>query len=296
MTNPTVHPHEARVVLESACTVGEGALWDPRRGELLFVDIKNPAVWTLDPETRRHERRAMPERVGFVALTDDPDVVVAGFKSGLKRLGLRDGAIEDLVDPEPDRPGNRLNDGHVGPDGALYFGTMDDAEREPSGAFYRYDGRDLARFHEGIVVTNGPAVSADGQFLYATDTKAGTIFRLPLDDGRPGEPQRFARLTPDVGHPDGMAVDAQDHVWVCHWGGGRITRFAPDGSVERIVEVPAAQVTKCAFGGPDLATLFVTSAAIGRDRGEDPAAGHVFAVDTGGIRGLPANILKGAGP
>ncbi|KAA2235034.1 SMP-30/gluconolactonase/LRE family protein [Salinarimonas soli] len=294
MTNPAVHPHQARPVLEAGCEVGEGPVWDARRGELLFVDIKNPAVWRLDPESGRHARQPVPERIGFVALTDDPDVVVAGFKSGLKRLRLSDGAIEPILSPEPDRPGNRINDGHVGPDGSLYFGTMDDGEAEPSGAFYRYDGSELAVFQEGIVVTNGPAVSADGQSLYATDTKAGTIFRHVLTDGRPGERQRFAHLTPDVGHPDGMAVDAQDHVWVCHWGGGRVTRFAPDGSVERIVEIPAAQVTKCAFGGPDLATLYVTSAAIGRDRAEDPAAGHVFAVDTDGIRGLPAHLLGGA--
>jgi sugar lactone lactonase YvrE len=293
MTKLAVHPHEARVVLESACTLGEGALWDPRRGELLFVDIKDPAVWTLDPASGRHARRAVRERVGFVALTDDPDRVVAGFKSGLKRLSLKDGTTEDIAAPEPNRPGNRLNDGHAGPDGSLYFGTMDDGEKEPTGAFYRWDGRALAPFQDGIVITNGPAISADGQYLYATDTKAGTVFRHVLDDGVPGERQRFAHLTPDVGHPDGMAVDAQDHVWVCHWGAGRITRFAPDGSVERIVEIPAAQVTKCAFGGPDLATLYVTTAAIGRDRAEDPLAGHVFAVDTGGIRGLPANILRG---
>ncbi len=135
MTNPTVHPHEARLVLEAGCTVGEGALWDARRGELLFVDIKDPAVWRLDPGSGHHTRMAAPERVGFVVLTDDPDLVVAGFKSGLKRLSLADGTTQDLVDPEPDRPGNRLNDGHVGPDGSLYFGTMDDAESEPTGAF-----------------------------------------------------------------------------------------------------------------------------------------------------------------
>jgi sugar lactone lactonase YvrE len=294
MTNPTVHPHEARPVLEAGCTLGEGPVWDARRGELLFVDIKNPAVWRLDPASGRHERHAMPERIGFVALTDDEDVLVAGFKSGLKRLRLSDGSIETILAPEPDRPGNRINDGHVGPDGSLYFGTMDDGESEPTGAFYRHDGRDLTVFQEGIVVTNGPVVSADGQYLYATDTKAGTVFRHPLTEGRVGERQRFAHLTPDVGHPDGMAVDAQDHLWVCHWGGGRITRFAPDGSVERIVPIPAAQVTKCAFGGPDLATLYVTTAGINRSRAEDPGAGHLFAVDTDGIRGLPANTFGGA--
>jgi sugar lactone lactonase YvrE len=89
-----------------------------------------------------------------------------------------------------------------------------------------------------------------------------------------------------------MAVDAEGHLWVCHWGASRVTRFRPDGSAERVVPVPTAQVTKCAFGGPDLTTLYITTAVIGHDPTIDPMGGHVFAVETG-IRGLPANIFKG---
>ena len=291
MTTPEVHPETPRVVAASACTVGEGALWDHRSGTLLWVDIKNPAIWRFQPETGHSERMEVKERIGFIALTTDPDIVIAGFKSGLARLHLWGGETQPIVSPEPDRPGNRINDGHVGPSGMLYFGTMDDAEGEPTGSFWRWDGKTLERFREGFVVTNGPAVSHDGQTLYAVDTRGGTIYAHDLNDGVPGEPRRFAQFQDGWGHPDGLAVDAEGHLWVCHWGGSRITRFAPDGSVERVVPVPTAQVTKCAFGGPDLTTLYITTAAIGRDPTIDPMAGHVFAVEAG-VRGLPANIFR----
>jgi len=292
MTNPTVHPHEARVAVESACALGEGALWDDRTGTLLWVDIEGRAIWRHQPETGLRERLEVPERVGFVALTEDHDIVVAGFKSGLARVHLFGGQTQPIVAPEPDKPDNRINDGVVGPDGSLYFGTMHGEGAEATGAFYRYDGGSLSRFHGDMPVTNGPAVSPDGQTLYTVDTRARFIFAHVLTDGVPGEAQRFARFEEGWGNPDGLAVDAQGHLWVCHWGGSRITRFAPDGSVERVVPIPTAQVTKCAFGGPDMTTLFVTTAARGRDRASEPHAGHVFAVETD-VKGQRSHVYKG---
>ena len=155
--------------------------------------------------------------------------MIAGFKSGLARFNLRTGAVQPIVSPDQDKPNNRINDGHVGPDGAIYFGTMDDEEKSRSGAFWRWDGKELTQFHSGIVVTNGPAFSPDGRILYATDTMGGRSTPSTLSDGRIGEPRPFARFEQAWGHPDGMAVDAEGHVWVCHWGASRITRFAPDG-------------------------------------------------------------------
>lgn len=292
MTNPLVHPQTPRVAVASACLLGEGPVWDHRTDTLLFVDIKNPAIWRYRLDTHEHERIEVPERVGFIALTSDPEVVIAGFKSGLTRFHLGTGEAEPLVSPEPESPGNRINDGQVGPDGALYFGTMHDEETEPSGAFWRWDGKELTQLHSGIVVTNGPAFSHDGQILYATDTQNRMIYAFDLEDGTIGEPRRFARFEEGWGHPDGMAVDAEGSVWVCHWGASRITRFAPDGSVERVLPVPTAQVTKCAFGGPDLSTLYITTAAIGHDPHIDPMAGHLYGVDAG-VKGLKAHLFEG---
>ncbi len=290
MTSPAVHPETPRVAVASGCTLGEGALWDHRSGTLLFVDIKGRAIWRYQPETGHESKVEVAEPVGFVALTQDPDIVVAGFKSGLVRVHLFGGETQPLANPEPDQLGNRINDGHVGPDGALYFGTMDDGGQNPTGRFWRWDGETLDPFGGPFVVTNGPAISPDGRVLYATDTRAGTIYAYDLGRGVSGEPRRFLQFEEGWGHPDGMAVDAEGHLWVCHWGGSRVSRFAPDGTLERIVPIPTAQVTKCAFGGPDLTTLYVTTAAIGRDPTIDVMAGHVFTVQAG-VAGLPAQIL-----
>lgn len=292
MTHPFVHPETPRVAVACGCLLGEGPVWDQRTGTLTWVDIKNPAVWRFEPETGHSSRLEVPEPIGFVALTSDPQSVIAGFKSGLARLHLSSGEREPLVDPEPEKPGNRINDGHVGPSGHLYFGTMDDEENEATGCFWYWDGRELQSFGGFCVVTNGPAVSHDGQTLYAVDSPQRFIYAHDLVDGVPGPGRRFAHFEEGWGHPDGLAVDAQGYVWVCHWGGSRITRFAPDGSVERVLPVPTAQVTKCAFGGPDLTTLYITTAAIGRDPHIDPMAGHVFAVDAG-VKGLAAHLARG---
>lgn len=295
MPDPTEPSEKPLVVVPSACVLGEGALWDHRTGTLLWVDIKNPSLWRYQPETRRHERLKLSERIGFVAFTPDPDIVIAGFKSGLARLHLWGGEMQPIASPEPDKPDNRINDGHVGPDGCLYFGTMDDREADPNGAFWRWDGQKLSRFREGFVVTNGPASSPDARTLYATDTSGRTIYAHDLGGEGPGEARPFIRFEDGWGHPDGMTVDAQGYLWVCHWGGFRITRFAPDGSVDRVLPMPTAQVTKCAFGGPDLTTLYITTAGIGRDPSVDPLAGHLFSVETG-IKGQASHIFGGKGP
>jgi sugar lactone lactonase YvrE len=291
MTHPDVHPHAPRVVVASGCALGEGPVWDRRTGTLLWVDIKAPAVWRLEAGTGAAVSLPVPEPVGFVALTEDPQVVIAGFRSGLVRLDLTSGETERIIEPEPDEPGNRINDGHVGPNGQLYFGTMDDGEQQPTGRFYRWDGKRLEPFGKACVVTNGPAIGPDGRTLYAVDSPERSIYAHDLDDGRPGPARQFVRFEDGWGHPDGVAVDAEGCLWACHWGGSRITRFRPDGSPERVVPVPTAQVSKCAFGGPDLTTLYITTAGIGRDPQIDPMAGHLFVLETG-IRGLPAHIAR----
>ena len=291
MTHPAVHPETPRLMVPCGCVLGEAPVWDQRTGTLLWVDIKKPAVWRFEPGTGESGSLPVRQHIGFVALTDDPEVVIAGLKSGLTRLNITTGAAEPLLAPEPDKPGNRINDGHVGPEGRLFFGTMDDAEKDPTGRFYVWDGKTLEAFGGPFVVTNGPAVSPDGQTLYAVDSPGRMIYTHDLEDGRPGPARRFVHFEDGWGHPDGLAVDAEGHVWACHWGGSRIPRFGPDGAAERIVPVPTAQVTKCAFGGPNLTTLYIATAAIGRDPHIDPMAGHLFAVETG-IRGLPANIMR----
>lgn len=284
---------EPRVAVACGCRLGEGPIWDGRTGTLLWIDIKGKALWRWRPdEGRAAEATALADMTAFVRLTPTPDILLLGTKSGLVRHDLGDGSAILLLAPEPDRPANRLNDADVGPDGTLYFGTMDDRETEETGAFYRWTPQGLDRFGVTAVVTNGPTIDPDRRLLYAADTSRGRVYRHSLDPaGQPGPPEPFVAFGPDEGHPDGITVDGDGHVWIAHFGGGRVTRFAPDGRPVLVVPIPTAKVTKLAFGGPTLETAFVTTAAIGQDREADPLAGHLFAFEPG-IRGRAAALWE----
>lgn len=195
---------------------------------------------------------------------------------------------------EAELPGNRFNDGHVGADGALWFGSMDDAEHQPSGALYRFDGAQVARMDEGYIITNGPAVSPDGRTLYHTDTLDKRIYAFDLAaDGGLSNKRPFVELQ-DGGYPDGMAVDAAGHLWVATFGGWRIDRFDAGGRKAGEVRFPCANVTKLAFGGDDLRTVYATTARKGLSPNElatQPLAGGLFSfrVET---PGLPQHLLR----
>lgn len=289
-----VHPHTPRVAVDCRCALGEEATWDDRTGTLTWVDIENPAIWRYRPETGQARRFPVDETIGFALRTPDPDIVLAGFRSGVARYHLFGGRRELLVRPEAEAPGNRLNSGQVGPDGTLYFSSMDDAEAEPTGSFYHWDGTVLTAFGGAAAVTNGPVVSPDGRCLYTADTANGIVRVHERRGGAIGPAEPFVVFETGWGKPDGLTVDAHGYLWVCHYGGGRITRFAPDATIERILPVPAARVTKCAFGGANLTTLYITTALRGGDPTLDPMSGHLFAIETD-IRGLPSHVFSIAG-
>lgn len=285
---------EARVAVSCGCALGESALWDARTGVFYWVDILAPALWRLEASNEVF-KLPLAERIGFVALTSSPAVLLAGFKSGLALLDTSTGDVHPLVSPEPSVAHNRINDGTVAPDGTVYFGTMDDDEAEATGTFWRFDGKRLDRFGPSVIVSNGPAVSPDGRRLYFVDSVGRHVFVRDLTVPDTGRTHTFVRFEESWGYPDGMSVDAEGHVWVCHWGAGRITRFTPAGAPDAVVNVPTANVTKCTFGGPGLDTMYITTAAVGRDHNSDPCAGDVFTVRPG-VRGAPTHAAHIALP
>ncbi len=288
---PTTHSEPVRVAVACGCTLGEEVLWDARDASLMWVDIENPALWRHWTKSGETKRLALDEKLSFALPTPDSDVVVAGFRSGVAALNLVDGTRRPIVRPDDFPPGNRLNSGNVGPDGRLYFGSMDDAEEAETGSYHRYDGRDLVTFGGRAAVTNGPVASPDGRRLYTIDTAEGIVRTHTLRGEDIGPPEPLIRFEDGWGKPDGLTLDAEGHLWICHYGASRITRFRPDGTVERVVPIPTALVTKCAFGGPDLTTLYVTTCLRGRDPAIDPMAGHLFRVETP-FKGLPARLYE----
>lgn len=266
--------------------LGEGPMWSRSTGRLYWVDIFGQALNMLDLQTRSVERHAMPEPIGWVVERRGGGLL-AGFKSGIVSLALEPAvAAMSLVAPEPDRPHNRLNDAKVDPAGRLWFGSKDDRDLEPLGALYRLDAGAVAtRVDDGYLVTNGPAFSPDGRFLYHADSGLGLVYRFALhDDGSLGPRGVFVAFEPGWGYPDGMTTDTEGALWVAHWGGGRISRFAPDGRLLRSIALPAVNITSCAFAGDRLDRMFVTSAAIDSPCGV--ADGALFELDPGVI-GLP---------
>ena len=272
-------------------TLGEGTLWSARDKALYWTDILAPALNRLSLADGRIERWVMPEPLGWVAERAGGGFI-AGFRSGFARLSLDPLAVDPIGDPEPDLPGNRMNDGKADAAGHIWCGTMDMAEEADSGALYRFDpdGR-WAKMDGGYGVPNGPAFSPCGRWLYHSDTAKRIMYRFArTEEGGLADREPFIHFSEENGYPDGMTVDAEGHLWVAHWGGGRISRFTPEGKLDRAIALPARQVTNISFAGPDLGRMFVTSAAVGLPASEYDGA--LFEVDAG-VRGLPTPLFAG---
>ena len=287
---------EARCVWGAGAILGEGPLWSPSHNALYWVDVKGQRLQRYDLETGAQHGWPMPQRIGWV-VERAAGGLVAGFKSGFAFLDEQTLEITPIVDPEPELPGNRLNDAKVDPWGRIWAGTMDDAETSPTGALYRLDP-DLrcSRWDEGYVVSNGPAFSPDGKTLYHTSSATREIFAFDLAaDGSLSNKRLFLHFRPEDGYPDGMTTDAEGGLWVAHWEGWRVSRFHPDGTLDRQVPIPVSRVTSATFAGSELNRLFVTTASIGlseAERREQPLAGGLFELRPG-VTGLPPYRFQG---
>jgi D-xylonolactonase len=280
-------------VIESPgrCRLGEGPLWSVREQALYWVDILGQAAYRFRAADGQVTRWPMPEMICWLIERVHGPGFVAGLTRDVVLLTFEPLGITPLVRPEPQLADQRLNDAKADAAGRVWCGTMPiDAERE-TGALYRLDpdGALSLRDH-GYRITNGPAFSPDGHHLYHTDSMRGVVFRFTMRaDGSIAERQPFIRFAPGTGLPDGMTVDAEGGLWVAVWGGARVCRYAPDGRLDRSIALPASQITSCAFGGPNLDRLYVTSAAEGVD---EPHAGALFEVDAEAV-GLPAHRFAG---
>lgn len=248
-------------VWDLAAELGEGPVWVERDRALWFVDIKKHKIHRYDPANGARRSWDSPEQVGFIVPAEGGGFV-AGLQSGLYRFDEATGAFALIVEVEPDLPANRLNDGVVDPHGRLWFGTMDNAEKANSGAFYSFADGQLTRTKiDNIAITNGPAVSPDGRLLYYVDTLKGTIDRADInDDGSLANLRPFARIDPKDGHPDGPTIDSNGHLWISLYAGWETRRYTPSGELVERVRFPVANITKIAFGGDDLRTAYATTA------------------------------------
>ncbi|HEX8610933.1 MAG TPA: SMP-30/gluconolactonase/LRE family protein [Telluria sp.] len=220
---------------------------------------------------------------------------IVGLDDGLHHFNPDTGAFHPLRHIEADQPNNRFNDGYVAADGSLWFGSMDAGETDPTGALYSlHPGGRLTTVDSGYIITNGPAMSPDGKTLYHTDTLGKRIYAFDLLPDGTATRMRLFIATAAPGHPDGMAVDAEGNIWVAMFRGARIDRYDPTGELTGSVAFPVSNITKLAFGGPDLRTAFVTTAWKGLsidERAREPLAGALFTFRTG-TPGLPQHTFS----
>lgn len=279
---------QAERITDSLVYHGEGPCWWPTAGVLRYVDMLAGDVMTWYPDGRV-TRSPVGAKVAAVIRPRAGGGAVVARERDIALFA--DDGLTDLtaIVPVPGGAGLRCNEGGCDPDGRFYVGTMAHDQTPGAAALYRLSpgSSGVTEVVSGLTIANGLGWSPDGVTAYFNDTPTGIVqafgydARRGLTDGRP-----LATVPEAQGHPDGLCVDAEGGVWVALHGGGAVHRYDPDGVRTAVVEVGARQVTACTFGGPDLATLFITTSREGLDDGEDPTAGSLYAVDPG-VRGLP---------
>lgn len=274
-------------------TLGEGPLWDLSAKALWLVDIKQGRVHRCDAAGENQKTIEIDGAPSFILPRDGGGFVVG---NGHELQGFDGERITGTIADVAMRDDNRFNDAMTDARGRLWFGAMDNLESEATGLVYVHADGAIHPAGGVCVITNGPAISSDARWLYHVDTLERLIWRFDVSEGcRLDKGELFVRIEDAAGTPDGVTIDAEDHVWVGLWGGWAARRYAPDGRLVQEVRFPCANITKLAFGGADLKTAFATTARAGLDDAalaEQPLAGGLFAfaVDVPGAPVTPARL------
>lgn len=298
MTRPPTdrRPVAVEVAVPAGAGLGEGPVWDSALARLVWVDIVGRAVHTYDPQTGRDASVLLEEMPG-VAIPRQAGGLVLAVGHGFGFLGP-DGRVEPIEQIPQGPVTARMNDGNCDSAGRFWAGTMGLAAEPGAGALYRLDpDLTVTCVLERVTESNGIDWSPDDRFMYYVDSMERRVDLFDFDpaSGSIADRRPFAVIDEGEILPDGLTVDADGGVWVALWGGSQVRRFAPDGSLERVVALPTRQVTSCAFGGPDLADMYVTSARewlAPEHLAQEPDAGAVF-VCRPGVRGCPQRTFAG---
>lgn len=283
---------------ESCDELGEGPLWDVEEQRLYWIDSHGGAIHRADARGEDHRTWALPEHIGSMCLREGGGAVVS-LRNGFHFFDFGGGELTLIADPERDIRRTRMNDGKVDRQGRFLAGSMDYEEREPLAGLYRLDpDRTVTQLETGIIVSNGPCWSPDGGTFYFADSWARRIWAYKYDTATGSLLSRrvFADFEGHLrGYPDGATVDAEGYVWSAEVYGGRLVRFAPDGTIDRLLGMPVDSITSMSFGGADLDILYVTSMArpFRGQRRQEREAGGLFAVHGLGVRGLPEPRFRG---
>lgn len=299
---------DLRVAVKGPDQLGEGPFWHPAEQALWWCDIPACAIRRFDPASGATRAWLLPSAVGSIAPMRDGLLLVA-LREGLVRFdpegdGGRGAIVERLADAPYDPAVDRFNDGKCDPQGRFWVGSMNEP-RQPRAALYCWSDGRLVERQTGITISNGLAWSPDGRTMHWTDTPSHAVRAFDFDPstGSMSNGRDFARFAERVdgepldaygGRPDGAAMDAEGCYWVAMYEGAQVLRLSPSGETIAAVRLPARCPTMPCFGGPDLKTVYVTSASTGRPEGElatHPANGAVLAFDVD-VPGLPVDFAR----
>lgn len=273
------------LLLDARAELAEGPFWDAATERLLWVDILPGVVHQCDAAGGRAEGWTFGPTVG-AALPRTTGGLVLAAGDGFALLD-EDGRVQRRIPVEADRPGTRMNDATCDPVGRLWAGSMVHDKSAPDAALYRLDpDATVTRMLTGVTVSNGTGWSPDGRLMYYIDSLSGGVDRFDFDvgSGAIGGRRRLVDVPLDDGEPDGLTVDETGCIWVALWGGGQVRRYTPAGELDTVVTVPATLTTSCAFGGPGLRQLFITTARCAltaEERADQPHAGGLFVCEPG---------------
>jgi len=293
----TVNTPVVSIAHKAEAALGEGAFWNQQTQEFYWIDIEGKQLHIFNPETKSNTSYDMPSRIGTVVPTTDNKALVA-LEDGIYNFDIDTKELSLFAGIEADIPSNRFNDGKCDPAGRLWAGTMRMDESSPAAKLYSIeaDGSYKERL-DSITISNGIVWTKDKKTMYYIDTPTSNIRAYDYDvkTGDISNERIAVDIPKSLGFPDGMSIDENDKLWVGMWNGNAVIQFDPrEGTVVCKIEVPARNVTSCAFGGKNLSTLYITSARVGmtdEELKQFPDAGSVFTVELN-VKGVPSPVFK----
>lgn len=288
----------AQPILDAQAQLGEGAFWNHQTQELWWIDIEGMRLHIFDPQTKANKTIQLDQRIGTVVPNNEGHAIIA-LQDGIYQLDLKDQSQKLLAPIEADLKENRMNDGKCDPAGRLWAGTMNVKGEAKKGALYCIETDGAHRkMLDSISISNGIVWSADHQRMYYIDTPDRNVKGYDYDKatGNITNESIIIRIPKGMGYPDGMTIDAEGMLWIAMWDGNCVTRWNPkSGQLLQKIEVPAHNVSSCAFGGPNLDTLYITSARVDMKPEELealPLAGGLFSV-VPGVVGVKSSVFGG---